>query len=161
MPGQLISLFINKNYWTDNNCPQLLSLSKQTVCVCVCVVNFCKHCSCSHDQFAVDRWPLVWSSLALYGRLWPVLPGSGLLICWPTCPCRVDWLWPALYCIYLSLTWFLLEESLNVSLLCLTFSLFRFFFTQSSVPKNLNQYYTNSTFNSHIIIWLNYISITL
>ncbi len=37
VPGQLISLFINKNHLTDNTCSQLLSLSKQTVCVCVCV----------------------------------------------------------------------------------------------------------------------------
>ncbi len=35
VPGQLISLFINKNHLTDNTCSQLLSLSKQTVCVCV------------------------------------------------------------------------------------------------------------------------------
>lgn len=40
----------------------------------------------------------------------------------------------ALQCIYLSLTWFLLEETLNVLLLCLTLSsFFKIFFTQNSV----------------------------
>ncbi len=79
--------------------------------------------SCS---VAADRWLLVKSSLALSGWLWPVLPGSGLLIFWPTWHC-LDWLWHALYCIYLFLTWFLLEETLNVLLLCLTLSHFNFF----------------------------------
>ncbi len=114
MPGQLISLFINKSHWSDNTCSQLL-LSKQTVCVCVCV------CVCvfvSSELFvkkkrvmfllspvAADRWLLVWSSLALSGQLWPVLPGSGLLICWPTWPCRVDWLWHALHCTASTCLW--------------------------------------------------------
>jgi len=35
--GQLISLFINKNHWTGYICSQLLSLSKQMMCVCRCV----------------------------------------------------------------------------------------------------------------------------
>jgi len=39
----------------------------------------------------------------------------------------------ALYCIYLSLTWLLLEETLNVLLLCLTLSFsFIYFYTKLS-----------------------------
>ncbi len=94
--------------------------------------------------------------MVLYGWFWPALPGSGLLICWPTCPCLVDWLWPELHLIYLSLTWFLLEETLSVLLLCLTLSPFRVFFTQNCQKKKKrnHQYYTNGIFNSHIIVWL-------
>ncbi len=37
VPEQLISHFIIKNHWTDHTRSQLLSSSKQRVCVCVCV----------------------------------------------------------------------------------------------------------------------------
>ncbi len=114
---------------------------------------FYKNCSCS---FSAYRWLLVWSSLALSGWLWPVLPDSGL-ICRPTWPCLVDWLWPALHFIYMSLTWFPLEETLNLLLqLCLTFVSFAFFLYKimSKKLKLNHQHYTNSIFNRHIIIWL-------
>ncbi len=53
--------FLNKNHWTNNTCPQLLSLSKQTVFVCV-------SSELSHDLSAADRWLLVWSSLGILGN---------------------------------------------------------------------------------------------
>ncbi len=81
VPGQLISLFINKNHRSDNTYSQKTFL---------------------HLFLQIDGCCLVWSSLALSGS---VLLGSGLLICWPTLPRLVDWFWPALFCVYLSLTW--------------------------------------------------------
>ncbi len=59
----------------------------------------------------------------------------------------------ALYCIYLTVTWIPHEEKL----LYLTLSLFHFFYSKFCLKKNLwldHQYYTNSIFNSPIIIWL-------
>ncbi len=53
------------------------------------------------------------------------LPGGLALIC------------TALYCIYLSLTCFLLEETLNILLLCLTLSPIHFFYT-NFCQKNSN-----------------------
>ncbi len=142
--GQLISLFIYNFFIIIYKTILVLNFFHDIRrCLCACLVNFCKNCSCSHDLSAADRWLLVWSSLALSGWFWPVLPGSGLLICWPT-NFRAGLLAPAgwigfdLHCtslhfIYLSLTWFLLEETLNVLLLCLTLSPFNF--TQNSVKQ--------------------------
>ncbi len=94
------------------------------------------------------------ASLALSGWLWPAarfraanllanlaLPGGLALTC------------TALYCIYLSLTWFILEGTLNVLLLCIV--PFSFYLYKILSKKKLNcQYYTNGIFNSHNIIWI-------
>ncbi len=102
---------------------------------------------------AADRWLLVWSSLdgsdpccQVQGKFAGLLAPAG-------------WIDSDLHCtvLHLSLTWFLLEETLNVLLLCLTLFSFHFFNTKLCKKQNkllLHQYYTYSIFNKHIIIWL-------
>ncbi len=128
--GQLISLFIIKNHWTDNNCSQLVSLSKQTVHVCVraCVRACVCVCVCASS-----------GSVCVY--VLP-LPGGLALTC----------LWhgfffkkPRMYCC--------------CALFCpLLIILHKIMLKKNSKPYHLkipyHQYYTNSIFNSHIIIWL-------
>ncbi len=117
------SIRIHVPYWSDNTCSQLWLIQTDGVCVGVCVCLFVSsevRCSDFHLLLQIDGW---------CSPHWPSQAGSDLLICWPTWPCLVDWLWPALHCIYLSLTWFLLEETLNVLLLLSPFH----FFTQNSV----------------------------
>ncbi len=87
-------------------CPNTSGMTEKVHCTSAWTTN--------HVLSAADRWVLVWSSLALSGRLWPVLPGSGLLICWPTCPCLVDWLWTALHLTALHLPVFDMVSSWNV-----------------------------------------------
>ncbi len=101
VPGKLISLFINKNHWTGNTCSQLFHCPNR--CVCVSSELFVKF---AHVLSAADRWLLLWSSLALTCAArfrdnllaYLPLPGGLALTC------------TALYCIYLSLTWFLLAH---------------------------------------------------
>ncbi len=102
------------------------------------------------------------AGVVLTGPLWPALTcaarfrAANLLANLPL-PGGLALTHTALYCIYLSLTWFLLEEALNVLLQCLTLSPILVFciFLQNYVLKKLqhnHQYYINNIINSHIII---------
>ncbi len=83
------------------------------------------------------------AGVVLTGPLWPALTcaarfrADNLLVYLPL-PGELALTCTALYCIYLSLTWFVLEETLNVLLLCLTLSHFHFFLHKILSKKKTN-----------------------
>ncbi len=126
---------------------------KQTMCVCVCV--------CVSSELFV-KIVLLLQIDGCWCRLhWPslagsdLLPGSGLLICWPTWPCLVDWLWPALHCTASTCLWHGLFLKEPWTYCCFVLSPFHFIYTKFCLKNFFNcQYYTNGIFNSHNIIWI-------
>ncbi len=83
------------------------------------------------------------AGVVLTGPLWPALTCAARfravnLLAYLALPGGLALTCTALYCIYLSLTWFLLEETLNVLLLCLTLSPFHFFNTKFCLKKHSN-----------------------
>ncbi len=90
VPGQLISLFINKSHWSDNTCSKLISLSKQT---CVSSKLFVKTAHVLLLQIDVCWCGPLWRALTCAARF-----GANLLAYLPL-PGELALTCNALYCI--------------------------------------------------------------